>query len=76
MKPYGIVIFETTSLAMQAESVTEKAGIQVKLVPTPRELSSNCGIALRFNWEDSEKVREVLDEANVETAGIHKMRSR
>jgi len=43
----------------------------VKLIPTPRELSSDCGISLRFDWSLNGKVKTFLESAHVEIAGIH-----
>ncbi len=58
---------------MQAEAVLMRAGLAVKLIPTPRELSSDCGIALRFDWSQDELVQSLLNKARVETAGVHPM---
>jgi hypothetical protein len=73
MNDYGVVLFYTTSAAMRAEKVLKKAEISVKLIPTPRELSSDCGIAMRFSWAQVENVRNSLDSAGVEVAGIHQI---
>ena len=73
MDDYGVVLFYTTSAAMRSEKVLKKAKISVKLVPTPRELSSDCGIAMRFHWTQAENVRTALDAARVEIAGIHQI---
>jgi hypothetical protein len=62
----GVVLFHTTTSALRAEKVTKKAGLKVKLIPTPRELSSDCGIALRFELEDRETIEQVLTGAGVE----------
>jgi len=70
---YGVVLFYTTSAAMRAEKVSKKAGLDVKLIPTPRQLSSDCGIALRFNRDEGDDVRSVLEGARVEHDGLHKI---
>lgn len=67
----GVVLFYTTSAAIRAEKVLLKNGLEVKLIPTPRELSSDCGIALRFDWDQAETVSALLAAAGVEIAGIH-----
>jgi len=67
---YGIVLVHTTSAAMRSEKVLLKAGLSVKLIPTPRQFSSDCGIALRFSWEHVELVKTLLTTAQVEVAGI------
>jgi hypothetical protein len=73
MGSYGVVLFYTTSAVMRAEKVLEKANVNVKLIPTPRELSSDCGIALRFDWEQAESIEAILDEASVEIAGVYEI---
>lgn len=62
----GVVLFHTTSAALRAEKVVQKAGLKVKLIPTPRELSSDCGIALRFELDDREAIEQLLEDARVE----------
>jgi hypothetical protein len=73
MSIYGVVLFYTTSSVMRAEKVLKKAEVNVKLIPTPRELSSDCGIALRFDWEQAESIEAILDEAHVEIAGVYEI---
>jgi hypothetical protein len=70
---FGVVLFHTTSAAMRAEKVLQRADLPIKLIPTPRRFSSDCGIALRFDWTDAQRIRGLLTEATVETAGIHRM---
>jgi hypothetical protein len=62
----GIVLFHTSTAALRAEKLLKQAGLAVKLVPVPRELSSDCGIALRFYWPEREKVEAGLKDAGVE----------
>ncbi len=66
----GVCLFYSSSMALRAEKVLKKAGFAVKLIPTPRQLSSDCGIALQFNWEEREQVREVLRQSGVEVAQL------
>jgi len=70
---HGVVLFHTTSAALRAEKILTSAQLVVKLIPTPREFSSDCGIALRFEWDDAVRVKELLDNARVEVAGIHQI---
>jgi len=71
MTQYGVVLFHTTSAVMRAEKLLLKAGYPIKLIPTPRQFSSDCGIALRFDWNHCAQVKSVLDEAGVEFDVIH-----
>lgn len=67
----GVVLFHTSSSALRAEQEAQTGGFQVKLIPPPRELSSDCGIALRFNWSDKARLVSLLAVKKVETAGVH-----
>lgn len=73
MNGYGVALFHNTSAVMRAEKVLKKGGVAVKLIPTPREFSSDCGLAVRFDAQETERVRVLLEQARVEMAGIHTM---
>ncbi|MCX6031151.1 MAG: DUF3343 domain-containing protein [Chloroflexi bacterium] len=71
MPPYGVILFHTTSAALRSEKVLKGRGLAVKLIPTPREFSSDCGMALRFEWAEVERINTLLAEARVETGSVH-----
>jgi hypothetical protein len=71
MSGFGVALFHTTSAVMRAEKVLQNGGVTVKLIPTPREFSSDCGMAVRFDLGDDQRVRALLQEANLEASGIH-----
>jgi hypothetical protein len=73
MTRYGVVLFFTNSSVMRAEKLLKKAGYSTKLIPTPREFSSDCGVVLRFDWADCEQVKLILDTAHLEVDAIHQM---
>ena len=52
----GVVSFYASEHAMRAERVLERAGLPARLVPGPREVSPNCGVAVAFVWEDEPQV--------------------
>jgi hypothetical protein len=70
---YGVILFHTTSSAIRAEKVALKTGFDCKLIPTPREFSSDCGIALRFAWGDADVIKGCLEETGVELANVHRL---
>lgn len=71
MSEYSVVLFHSTSHAIRAEKVLKQAGVVHKMIPTPRQLSSDCGMALRFDRADEEKVARTLAEHKVTINGIH-----
>jgi hypothetical protein len=58
---------------LRAEKILQRAGLVIKLIPVPRQLSSDCGVCLRFDRIDDEKVRHALELAGMITKGIHKI---
>lgn len=65
MASYGIVLVPTTAAAMRAEAVLQGAGVDVKLIPVPRHLSSDCGLAIRFSLPERTQVTEALQQAQI-----------
>lgn len=76
MVKFGVILFNTNSSAMQAEAVLMRARQEIKLIPTPRELSSDCGISIRFDWNQKIEVEAQLERASVDFAGIHPLQGR
>lgn len=73
MAEWGVVLFYSTSHAIRAEKVLTGAGLRVKMIPTPRQLSSDCGMALRFDPDIRSGVAAVLEENGVPLSGIHEI---
>jgi hypothetical protein len=67
---YGVILFYTSSAAFRAEKILLKGGLQSKLIPAPREFSSDCGASLRFDWNHAAQVRELLESAHVEISSM------
>jgi len=70
---YSVVIFYSTSAAIRTESLARKVKLEVKLITVPRHLSSDCGICLRFNNEDKQKIEEIIKENKIEYDHIYKI---
>ena len=71
MPEHSVVLFHSTAHAIRAEKVLVGAGLSIKMIPTPRQLSSDCGMALRFDRAVEEQVARTLAEHKVPTNGIH-----
>ncbi len=57
---YAVVLFHSTQGAIKDEQALMRAGFAAKLIPTPRQFSSDCGTALRCSSEDVNAVRVAL----------------
>lgn len=60
----GLIVFESTNMALKAERSLKGAGIPCSVIPTPREITVECGIALLIRGEWVEKAAGALDAPN------------
>ena len=72
----GLISFFASHYAIRAETVLQRDGFTVQLIPGPKELSPNCGVALRFDYAQRENVLAVLAAKNVQIDGVHFYRPR
>jgi len=70
---FGVALFHSTQSAIRAEKALKEAGLEVKMIPTPRHLSSDCGLALRFLWAQVAEVEATLSRHNVECSSTHRL---
>ena len=68
---YVVILVYSTSYAIRAEKILHRAGIQSKLIPVPRHLSSNCGVCVRIERTDKETAQKALEAAKMEIEGVH-----
>ncbi len=53
---YLVILFDSTNGAIRAEQVAIDAGFEVRLIPTPRYISTDCGVVLRIRERDRDGV--------------------
>jgi hypothetical protein len=70
---YSVVIVYSTSHAVPLEKLLQGKGIPCKLIPVPRQISSDCGVCVRILRSDVEAVRHVIDAAHVEVEEIREI---
>ena len=51
-----LLLFPSIHYVLEAESRLKNLNIEVELIPVPKELSSDCGMALLINAKDWPKV--------------------
>lgn len=62
----GYIIFFTTSCAFFSEEKLKEQGLNIKLVPTPREFSSDCGISIYFEVDHKGNIESILNQYQIE----------
>lgn len=69
-KEFTLVTFKSTHHAMAAEEIFEKEDMDFKTIPTPREVSHSCGLALLFFLEQIDEVKKTIEEKNIIIDGL------
>jgi hypothetical protein len=67
-------IFDSIHYVIKGEKTLKEAGVPINVVPVPREISSDCGMALEFSCEDRDRVERTLAETDVTMVGIYRLR--
>jgi hypothetical protein len=72
----GLISFYASHHAIRAEKTLRDGGLDVELIPGPKELSPNCGVALRFSYAQRETALELLAAKRIEVDEVHPYRPR
>lgn len=62
---YAILLVPSISHATRAEALLKAQGLRCKLIPVPREVSSDCGVCVRVARSDSASAIHILAEAGI-----------
>ena len=69
-----ILIFRGTHQVLSAEKHLKKAGVSMRLIPVPRSLTSDCGLAIRISPGEKASARKILSAANLLPISAHILR--
>lgn len=60
MEDYGIAAYRSRSQVLRLEAQLKRDGVACAVVSTPREVALGCGLSVRFDLVDTEKVRRAV----------------
>jgi len=65
---YLILIFQSTHHVLKAEKVLLGKGLKIDIIPTPKEVSSDCGMSIRIDPDafDANMVTSLLEESKID----------
>lgn len=59
---FMIASSESTHLIMKMEKLFSTKKIACRIIPLPTEISAECGLAIRFESEDKNRVLKLIEE--------------
>ena len=72
-KLYLIITFHTTAAAIAMEKLCREKDLPGRLIPVPRELTADCGMAWRAGVEDRPTLEAVVGQEKLEAAGFYEV---
>ena len=70
---YAVILVQSTGHAIRAEKILNMAHIGCKLIPVPRQISSNCGVCVRVERPDIDATKAALEKNKVAFKSIHEI---
>lgn len=70
---YYLVSFSSTHHALAAEKALKTRDIPQIMLPTPREISSSCGLALKISCESVEMAVDALKASKVSDFAVYEI---
>ncbi|HOY30557.1 MAG TPA: DUF3343 domain-containing protein [Bacteroidales bacterium] len=65
---YYILIFNSTHKVLKAEQLLLSAKVKLDIIPTPKEITSDCGMSIRIlvSLHKRSEFAEILENNNIE----------
>lgn len=67
-----VAIFHSIHRVMRAEKLLKQQRAEILLIPVPRQLTSDCGLAIRYPQSERERVEKILAEAGLTAAETYR----
>lgn len=70
--PSCVIILFSIHFVLKAEKLLLADKIPIDVIPVPRDISSDCGMAIEFSCDDVDRVQGVLAGGGITIARIYK----
>jgi hypothetical protein len=60
-----ILLFDSVHQVMRAEKLLKKRNLKIDLIPVPREISSDCGVAIELPSEIKEEALHLIGDGGL-----------
>jgi hypothetical protein len=67
-----VAIFNSIHRVMKAEKILKERSVSFLLIPAPRALKSDCGLAIRYSQGDRQTIEEILHETGLAPEEIYR----
>jgi hypothetical protein len=68
-----LATFDTTHMALFFEKTCRNSGLNVRIVPVPRQISASCGLACSYICDDEKLIKNIVAEKEIEVSGYYRL---
>ncbi|MGE5415608.1 MAG: DUF3343 domain-containing protein [Acidobacteriota bacterium] len=76
LEEYGVVTFVSTTAALKGEKVMKDSEYAFVVMPTPREITTSCGLSLKIKSEDIRPVAGYLANNAIGVEGLFRLKKK
>lgn len=71
LKEEIVLVFPSTTTVLNAEDLLEERGLDFELIPVPKAVNPNCGLALSFDEQARPLIMRALAEAGLRPSAAY-----
>jgi len=76
VEEFNVISFESTHMAIKSEKLLLDIGLNIRIIPVPREITASCGLALKINIDDFIEVKKLLEKNKIDFLGVYIVRKK
>lgn len=70
---YYVIAFDSTHHAIKGEKILKDMKLEIRTIPTPREITASCGLSIKFSADNLSQVRHVIKNNELSIKGIYEI---
>lgn len=59
---FGVAAFRSRQQVMRFEGILRRAGLDVRVISTPRDVAIGCGLSVQFDLKDTKAVQNMIGQ--------------
>ncbi|HSH34957.1 DUF3343 domain-containing protein [Schnuerera sp.] len=72
-RQFGVITFKSTHYAIKGDLVFKNKDMKYRTIPTPREITHSCGLAIKFDLKDIDLVKNIIQDDELVVEGIFEL---
>jgi hypothetical protein len=57
---------ESTQFIIKTEKILKENGIECRIIPLPKEIDASCGLAIRTELQNADRIQKIFNENKIE----------